>query len=489
MRDPVARVHTAFFELLIWAKRIPAREDRMDFPLRPASNVLLESVDRLAQFAAYTRLSDIPQPVLSRVKAIIADTVAVIAAGMQVAELKSLCRSHLPRVAAGPCTVIGAKQRTNRLDAALLNGTAGVWQDFDEGNLYMHGHPGIQVIPAAIACAEEHGVTGADLLAAVAVGYEACGRVGGASRMKQIIHPHGTFGTIGAAIAASRLGGFDRERMRGLINLAASIPMANNRHAMLHGGTIRNWGAGYSGYMGQLAVRLAEAGFAAAPDAVNTVYASVLGDAFDPLQMVDGLGSRWLLTDGYIKLYPTGRYSHAAMDALIDVLERLPGRRLDPAAVARIEVKTFRLGAMLDVRTVKNVFNSRFSIPFALASIIYHDRCGLDCFDEAAMANPVIQSLAQRTDVIEDPGLEARYPREQIADLAIHLTSGQVLRGRCEMMRGEPGNPHDPRDLERKFYELTEPVLGRPSSERLYEGLMSLERIADVRAFTMECGL
>jgi 2-methylcitrate dehydratase PrpD len=461
----------------------------MDFPLRPASNVLLESVDRLAQFAAHTQLSDIPQPVLSRVKSIIADTVAVIAAGMQVAELKALGRSHLPRVAAGPCAVIGAGQRTNRLDAALLNGTAGVWQDYDEGNLFMHGHPGIQLIPAAVACAEERAATGADLLLAVAVGYEACGRVSSASQMKQIIHPHGTFGTIGTAIAAARLTGLDAQHMRGLVNLAASIPMANNRHAMLHGGTIRNWGAGYSGYMGQMAVSLAEAGFAAAPDALNTVYASVLGDAFDPLKMVDGLGSRWLLTDGYIKLYPTGRYSHAAMDALIDLLARQPGGRLDPQSVARIEVKTFRMGAMLDVKTVKNVFNTRFSIPFALASILYHGRCAPNCFEEAAVANPVIQSLTQRTDVTEDPALEARYPREQVAELAIHLTDGQVLRGRCEVMRGEPGNPHDPRDLERKFYELTGPVLGRPASERLYGGLMSLERVADVRAFTTECGL
>jgi 2-methylcitrate dehydratase PrpD len=467
----------------------PGPEDRVDFPLRPASNVLLESVERLAQFAAHTRLPDIPQPVLARAKAIIADTVAVIAAGMQEPELKSLCGSHLPRVAAGPCAVIGAAQRANSLDAALLNGTAGVWQDFDEGNLFMHGHPGIQVIPAAIACAEDRRAAGADLLATVAVAYEACGRVGGASRMRQIIHPHGTFGTIGAAIAAARLGGSDPQRMRGLINLAASIPMANNRHAMLHGGTIRNLGAGYSGYMGQLTVHLAEAGFAAAPDALNTVYASVLGDAFDPLQMVDGLGSRWLLTEGYIKLYPTGRYSHAAMDALIDLLERLPGRRLDPQSVARIEVRTFRLGAMLEVKKVQNVFNTRFSIPFALASIIHHGRCGPDCFAEAAVANPAIQSLAQRTDVVEDPEFEGRYPREQIADLAIHLTSEQVLRGRCEVMRGEPGNPHDPRDLERKFHELTEPVLGRPSAQHLYEGLMSLERIADVRALTMESGL
>jgi len=446
-------------------------------------------VERLARFAAQTRLADIPPPVLARARSIVADIVAVIAAGMQAPELKALCAKHLPSVAAGPCAVIGAKLRTNRLDAALLNGTAGVWQDYDEGNLFMRGHPGIQLIPAALACAEERRSTGADLLAAVAVAYEACGRVSSASKMKQIIHPHGTFGTIGAAIAAARLEGLEPQRFLSLINLSASIPMANNRHAMLHGGTIRNWGAGYSGYMGQMAVRLAEADFAAAPDALNTVYGSVLGDSFDPQQMVDGLGSRWLLTEGYIKLYPTGRYSHAAMDALIDLLAKQPGGRLDPATVERIEVKTFRLGAMLSVKTVKNAFNTRFSIPFALSAIIHHGRCTLECFEDAAVANPSIQALTQRIDVTEDPEHEARYPKQQIADLTVHLKNGQVLKQRCEVMRGEPANPHDPRDLERKFHELAGPALGRPAAQKLYEGLMSLERVADVRALTLDAGL
>ena len=241
--------------------------------------------------------------------------------------------------------------------------------------------------------------------------------------------------------------------------------------------------------MGQLALRLAEAGFIAAPDALNTVYGSVLGDAFDPQQMVDGLGSRWLIMDGYIKLYPTGRYSHAAMDALLDVLERLPERKLDPERVARIEVKTFRLGAMLDVKTVKSVFNTRFSIPFALAAIIYHGRCSADCFEEQAIANPVIQSLTQRIDVTESDEYTARYPEEQIADVRIVLTSGAIIEGRCDVMRGEPGKPHDPRDLERKFFDLVEPVLAREPAQRLYEGLMSLEQVKDVRALTLEAGL
>jgi len=58
---------------------------------------------------------------------------------------------------------------------------------------------------------------------------------------------------------------------------------------------LRISGSGPSGFLnGEGEVRLAEAGFVAAPDAINTVYGTVLGEAFDPAQMADGLGERWL---------------------------------------------------------------------------------------------------------------------------------------------------------------------------------------------------
>ena len=45
-----------------------------------------------------------------------------------------------------------------------------------------------------------------------------------------------------------------------------------------------------------------------------------------PEVAVAGLGERWLLTEGYIKLYPTARYAHSAIDALSDALRN--GRRV-----------------------------------------------------------------------------------------------------------------------------------------------------------------
>ena len=103
--------------------------------------------------------------------------------------------------------MIGANRRAPPVDAALLNGTAGTWLELDEGNLFAKGHPGIQVVPAAVALAQDLGSSGADLLLAVALGYELSSRVNRAAETKLAIHPHGTYGVMGTAIAAGS--GFD----------------------------------------------------------------------------------------------------------------------------------------------------------------------------------------------------------------------------------------------------------------------------------------
>src|SRR5476649_1309713 len=136
-------------------------------------------LDTLSRFACETRLADIPVVVRERCTLIIADLLAVIAAGMQEPEMKALVANHVSRVAGGHASVVGSGKRCNPLDAALLNATAGVWLELDEGNFNTNGHPGVHVIPAALAHAQEHGVSGADFLAAVILGYEICGRIGG----------------------------------------------------------------------------------------------------------------------------------------------------------------------------------------------------------------------------------------------------------------------------------------------------------------------
>ena len=249
-----------------------------------------EYLDELGRFAAEARLSDLSRRAHEHIRWVLADCLPVIAAGMQVDEMKALVAAHLDAAAPGSAWVIGTGRRAAALDAALLNGTAGTWLELDEGNLFAKGHPGIQVVPAAVAVAQESAGSGAELLLAVSLGYEVCSRISRAAKVRMMVHPHGTYGVIGAAVAIGRLRRFTPTAMREVINVAATMGMATSRRTLLEGATVRNIYSGHSGFMGIMAVRLVEAGFTGERDGVRSIFGHVLSDGFDPETAVAGLG-------------------------------------------------------------------------------------------------------------------------------------------------------------------------------------------------------
>lgn len=445
---------------------------------------------RLAEFAADTKLNNISPAAHERARWVIADSVPVIAAGMQQIEMQAYVARHLAEAASGTAWVIGTGKRASALDAALLNGTAGTWLELDEGNLFAKGHPGIQVVPAAVALAQTAGYNGAAVLRAVALGYEISSRISRAAQMRLVFHPHGTYGVIGAAVAAGVLKGFNAAQMLELIRCAATMGMASSRQTLLDGATVRNIFTGHSGYMGLTAARLVECGFTGEVDAVGNVYGKgMYSDQFDPELAVAGLGTEWLIAQSYFKLHPIGRYAHSAIDALEDLLARVPGGRLAVDDIQHIDVKAYLLAASLAGKNIVSSFGARFSVPFALASILYHGRSGLKSFDDNAVANAQVQTLVQKVDVREEPSFTARYPKEQPVVVRITLKNGAIHEGRCTITKGEPANPHTPADLTGKFFELGEPIWGKPVTQQLYDRLMKLEAIEDFRALAGELSL
>lgn len=439
-----------------------------------------EYLATIADFAANARLETLGTAALERTRWIIADCIPVIAAGMQEPEMKALVATRLKKELTGNAWVLGTGRRAAAGDAALLNGTAGTWLELDEGNLFAKGHPGIQVVPAAIAAAQERHASGAALLLAVALGYEISARISHASDMRLSLHPHGTYGVMGAAIAVAKLKHFTAAQMLEVLNVSATMGMATSRQTLLDGATVRNIYAGHSALMGSMATELVECGFTGEVDAVSTIYGKVLSDSFDSARVVQELGSEWLLTKSYFKLHPTGRYVHSAIDALEDLLSRVPGNRLDPGQVERIDVRAYKLAAMLAEKRVQTSFGARFSVPFALASIIVHGRSGLESFSAAAVANPAVQALAQHVDLHEDSTFNARYPAEQLVDVHVDLGDGTSYEGHCLVTKGEPTKPHTVAELTAKFVDLGEPIWGRTTTDRLFHELMQLETIVDV---------
>lgn len=446
-------------------------------------------VDTLAAFACDTTLADLPHPVVDRVRHVIADNIAVSTAGMLSPQMQALAPIYLAGSAPGRAWVLGTGRKAPAREAGFLNGMAGTWHDFDEGHTAAKSHPSSQITPGALACAQEIGASGADLLAAVTLAYEVCARIGWASKMRFEVHPHGTTGTVGTAVAIARLKRFDRARMRETINLSATLAMTTNRQAMLDEATVRNVWSGNSAHAGHLATQLVEAGVLGQRDGVGFTYGGIIADGFDPEKVLDGLGTRWLVADGYFKLHSSGRYSHAAIDGLQDAIARAPGGKIAFADVDRIDVKGFKMAAMLAGREVHTSFGAKFSIPFALASILWHGRSSLACFDDAAVANREIAALAARTMVVEEPSYTAQYPGRHLCDVHVHLRDGRTLSGRCETMKGDPGNPHRPEEVRAKYFDLTTPAWGEARARWLYDALMRIESIADLGAFSADVNL
>ena len=451
----------------------------------------------LSEYVCKTRLEDLPARVIERGRWIVADCLPLTAAGMQVGEMREFAKRQLACEPKGEASVIGYERKAEPKVAALLNGTAGTWLEMVEENIYAKGLPAIQVVPAALAIAEQHRASGRDFLLAVILGYEAGCRISRATKTKMAIHPSGTFGVICAAVAAVRLLRMDADAVREVLNVSATLGLATSRKAIIDGATVGRVYSGASGYLGILAVEMVQSGVTGEIDGVQSVYGTIYADApevisripqastqsFEPERVIAGLGSDFLITEGFIKMHACARSIHPALDLIEEVMAQRPDGRLDPNEVERIDFRAYISPTTLSNKTPNTPFASRFSLPFAVASLIYHGRGALANFEEEAFANPVIRDLALRVNITEDPAYTACFPFKQPCDVRVQLKDGSVISAQAEYTKGDPKNPRTSTEMTDKFFEVARLVWNPQHAKSIFDGVMSIESIDDVREF------
>ncbi len=440
-------------------------------------------LSKLAAFAADLRFEDLPVEVVAHSKLAIADTLAVIAAGSREEEIRQLTH-RLAGCGGGPATLLGSGAKTGVLHAALINGTAGTFLELDEGNQFGRGHPAIHVLPAVLAVAEEGRLSGRDLILATVIGYEVGTRIGIASRIRMSMHPHGTWGTVGAAVAVGKLFGYAAPRFREAINLASCLALATSRKTMLQGATVRNTYAGISNHMGVLAHHLVSSGFTGEADGLATVYGSVISESFDTAEMMSELGERFEIARNYFKKHACCRYNHASLDALLNIMARFPSGRPDPALVVDIQVSTYSLAAQLCDQSPRNMLAAKFSIPFAMATTLIHGHAGVASFASAAVKDAAVQALSLKVRVTEDPALTAMMPARRPARVRLTLIDGTVLEAQALVNKGDLEDPYSKAELKDKYLDLSAPVWGEKAARAVYEMIGEMEHLPDVNHLT-----
>jgi 2-methylcitrate dehydratase PrpD len=146
--------------------------------------------------------------------------------------------------------------------ATLINASMAHALDFDD--TLDHGgsiHPGASVLGASLATADAlGGVSGADLMLAVALGLDVSCRVALASTLDRGWHRTAAMGVFGAAAAAGKLLGLTVPQMVNAFGIAFS-QAAGNRQCIVDGALTKRLQAGQAASSGVLAAMLAREGF------------------------------------------------------------------------------------------------------------------------------------------------------------------------------------------------------------------------------------
>jgi 2-methylcitrate dehydratase PrpD len=444
----------------------------------------------LAAYVADVEFQDIPHAVRERAKILTLDFLGSAIRARREAESTPALLKMLQALALdgeGKATVFGDSKRWTPAVAALLNGALGHSLDFDDTHADSSLHPSAPVVPAAFAVGELVGASGRDVLTAIVAGYEVCCRLGNAldptSHYARGFHPTATAGTFGAAAAAAKLFGLSTQQIISAFGVSGS-QAAGSLQFLVNGAWNKRYQVGAAAMNGVIAATLARNGFIGATDSIEGVHGLLVGysDNAHPDKAVAGLGEVHETMKVGVKPYPSCRYTHAALDALIAMRRE---HNLTPDQIRRVEIGLHRNGITLtgDAATKRHptsIVGGQFSMFFTGAVALDQGRFGWD--DYARLGDAAVNALADRFDVVQDDRLEIGRSHPFGARVAITTDDGVHERLYADPS-GEPSSFPDAQAVQQKFLQLARPVL-RGGAEKFADAILSLETFDHVGAAT-----
>jgi 2-methylcitrate dehydratase PrpD len=357
----------------------------------------------------------------------------------------------------GVCTLIGHAGGFNVATAALCNGTAAHGEDYDD--TYEGGpiHAGAVIVPALLATAEAHQLSGQDLLRGIAVGCEVmCRLCTVAPKLvhKAGFHPTAVFGALGAAAGVASALRLTPAQWVNALGIAGSMASGIIEY-LAEGAWTKRMHPGWAAQAGYRAARMAQAGFTGPRTLFDGehgfFHAFANKDGCDFTAMLAGAGTQWLSAEIAFKPYACGTMAHP----YIDCARKLVAQGLRPADVAAIECKTaegivHRLWEPLAAKqNPPNGYAAKFSIPYAIAVGMLRDDAGLIDYEEAVVHDPAVRALAEKVRYVVDP--DNPYPRQFTGHLRVTLKSGEVREANQDHFRGGRDDPMSAQALEAKF--------------------------------------
>lgn len=432
---------------------------------------------RLANYASRLRYENIPDNVVQRAKDCIADTVAVIVQGNGLPWSRMITAYAQRMGAGGQCRIFGATGPTVQApSAALANGTLA--HAFESDNLTRPGagvHPGATLVPSALAIAQERGLTGRAVIAAVVAGFEVMYRIGAAthhSNERRGFHAPGTTGPFGAAIAAGHLLQLDAAQMTNALGIAGSCASGLMEFARSGtGAMVKRLHLGRAAESGVLAASLAAEGFTGPSSVIEgeAGFLRVFCNEWDIEAATRGLGGTFATLNLCLKRFPCHMTAHTAVQAVLELKEAhgFAGDAVDHVTVLGNE----RMATINNIADPSDIMMAQYSIPFCVALALFRDPRDPASFDDGAVCDAAIRAMcANVTVAAADPPTKVTGA----SIVTIMLRDGRSFTREVEEFNGTPARPLSLGELRDKFVTLSKTRYGA-SAGALFDRLQALE--------------
>lgn len=379
---------------------------------------------------------------------------------------------------AAQATVLGRSEKVDMASAALLNGITSHTFDFDDTHLKTIIHPAGPVASAVLALAEFTRASGRKVIDALVLGIDVSCRVGNAmypDHYDRGWHITGSTGTLGAAAACARLLGLDESRTIMALGIAASQPVGLREQFGTMTKPFHPGGAARAGLMSAL---MASHGFTASARALEAPrgFLQVISSKQDWREITDDLGSRFEIGFNTYKPFACGIVIHPSIDACVQLRQQ----GIHSGDIERIDLHVHPL--VLELTGKKEPadgLQAKFSVYHGCAAGLIFGRAGEEEFSDEIVLRDDVVALRRKVVAHADSEID-----EAAVRLKVVLKNGSETTLCVEHAIGSLQRPMTDADLDQKFHDLADPMLGAAKTGELIQACWALAETADVSAIT-----
>ncbi|KAK6221983.1 hypothetical protein LQW54_001203 [Pestalotiopsis sp. IQ-011] len=449
--------------------------------------------ERFASHALDTRFEDLTPDAVAQAKVFILDTL-----GVGIAGSSAFGADKVAQVGAGwgtgeETTIWGRKGRAPAGVAALVNGYQVHCQEYDcvhEGAVL---HPLATALPAVVAYAEKKGgISGRELITAVAVGVNISAGLGIASRSAMTFFRPATAGGFGATAAVGRLMGLSHEALVQAFGLQYA-QTSGTLQPHVEGSTALPLQVGLNSRAAMQSCEWASLGLPGPRDVFEGPYGYLRlfegPEEWDLSGMYACLaGERWLVSELSHKPYPAGRATHGGVEGLQVLTRKDDGSSLKPDEIDEVIITgppvTARLCARPDIPDPSPNY-ARLCMSYVAAKVLLNGTIDLAHYRGNELTDAATHDLAKRVRMVSDG---KGHPNALLpVSVEMRLGSGEVKSWKCEQMLASPARRLT-RDQHltkfRRCWEFSAEPLSLEARDELIEMVDHLEDLSDVRLMT-----